>query len=306
MGKSSHSEVETFLTCERRHFYSYGMKLQSAVTSAALYRGICGHAAFDVFYNALKNNVPREDAVELALAAALAKGKEFNTFEAKKIDDELELLLLAYFQHWAGADEAIEVLATEYKIRVPISNGNVLTIVVDMISRQPGVGIVATDFKFTYDFFNPESVDLNPQLVKYMAALRMTNIPIARVEYDEIRTRITKENTLNNGKLFRRTAFKPTNARIMRTMQEHIRVADRIAEFKQLPIVEWGDRVNRVANKMTCQSCSYTDICINELNGWGAEQIILNEYNVREDSPQAVEVNPLSIETTATTEGELV
>ena len=135
-----------------------------------------------------------------------------------------------------------------------------------------------------------------------MAALRMADIPVAREYADEIRTRITKENTLNNGKLFRRTAFKPTNARIMRTMQEHIRVADRIAGSSSFcPLQSGAIWVNRVANKMTCQPCSYTDICIIELNGWGAEQIILNEYNVREDSPQAVEVNPLSIDT-ATTE----
>lgn len=288
MGKSSHSEVETFLTCERRHYYSYGMKLQSNVTGKALYRGIMGHVGLDVFYNELKNGTDYDDAANIAIDAAIAEGKKFESYESNITDLEVELLLAGHFDHWEAVDRDIEVLATEYKIRVPISNGNVMTIVVDLITREPGVGIVATDHKFTYDFFNPESVDLNPQLVKYMAGLRMANIPVARVQYNEIRTRDTKENRADPNLRYQRTAFKPTNARIARTMQEHIAVADQIASYKALPLADWGDRVARVANKQVCQGCSYTDICINELNGWGAENIVLNEYTVRPDAPQAV------------------
>jgi hypothetical protein len=172
-----------------------------------------------------------------------------------------------------------------------------MTIVVDLITREPGVGIVATDHKFTWDFFNPESVDLNPQLVKYMAGLRMANIPVARVQYNEIRTRTTKSNEANPSELFKRTPFKPNNARIARTMKEHLAVADQIIQFKAMPLEEWGDRALRVANRQVCTGCSYQDVCINELNGWGAEQIILNEYVQRDNTRGAIESAPFDLPT---------
>ena len=258
------------------------MKLEGVTVSEAQYRGICGHEGLSAYYSALKDHQTFEIATEYAYEKAQKAGEQFETYEKRKMDANVEMLLAEYFDHWGETDQEIEVLATEYKIRVPVGNGNVITIVVDLIKREPGVGIVAVDHKFTYDFFNAESVDLNPQLVKYMAALRMERIPVARLEYNEIRYRDTKDNLADPSKRFLRTPFKPTNTRIKTTMREHFIAADRIIALRNLGVEEWENNVTRVANKMVCQSCSFKDICINDLNGWGRENLLIHDYKIRE------------------------
>jgi len=258
------------------------MKLTGVIISEAAYRGICVHAGLSAYYTALKNNKDFGDACSDGFTEAENAGKEMETYEKSKMDAEVELLLAEYFDYWCDVDSQIEVLATEYKVRVPVGNGNVITVVVDLIKREPNVGIVAVDHKTTYDFFNPEAVDLNPQLVKYMAALRMERIPVARLEYNEIRYRDTKENLADPGKRFLRTPFKPTNTRIKTTMKEHFIAADRIIELRDMGLDDWENSITRVANKMVCQSCSFKDICINDLNGWGRDNLLLHDYKIRE------------------------
>ena len=295
MTKSSHSEIESFALCERRHFYNYGMGLTGTTVSESLYRGQCGHAGLAGYYTALQNGLHPDDAYEAGFKAAEKTGEEMETYNKTDLNAEVELLLAEYFDHYEDIDAGIEVLAVEHNVRVPTSNGNTITVVVDLIKREPGVGIVLVDHKFTYEFFNPESIDLNPQLVKYMAALRMENIPVARLEYNEIRTRKTKDNQIDPSKKFMRTPFKPTKARIKNTMREHFIMADRIIELRESGLEAWEDSITRVANKMVCQSCPFKDICINDLNEWGRENLLLHDYKVREITPDVepgkVEVN---------------
>ncbi len=281
MTKSSHSEIESFALCERRHFYAYGMNITGVNTSVAAYRGLCGHAGLSGYYSALRKGASFDLACEEGFLAAEEEGKLYETYEQTNVNAEVELLLASYFDHYEEVDSYIEVLATEHKIRVPTNNGNTITIVVDLLKREPGVGIVAVDHKFTYDFFNPESVDLNPQLVKYMAALRMSGVPVARLEYNEIRYRDTKENVADPSKRFQRTPFKPTKERIKQTMHEHFLAADRIIMLRESGLDAWERNVTRVANKMVCQSCPFTDICINDLNGFGHENLLMHEYRQR-------------------------
>ena len=288
MSRSSHSEVETYLLCQRRHMYSYGMRLQSKTTSNPLFMGNVGHAGLAAFYSALKDGKTYDEAVELAEDEILNEAGEYEVYDKRVALSNVWHLMQAYFEHYKAHDQDWEILEVEKKVLIPIGDDNVMVIVVDLIVRERGVGIVAIDHKFTYDFYNPESVDLNPQLVKYMAALRSAGYSVARVMYNEIRTRDTKENKDDISKRFKRTPFKPTAARITRTMKEHVVAAKRIVRMRELGPELWDEAALRVANKMVCQSCPFSAICTNDLNEYGHEALVANEYKIRESIPLSV------------------
>jgi hypothetical protein len=225
--------------------------------------------------------------------------KESSKYEVYNKDvlmAEVQMLLIDYFEYWEEVDKELEILETEYKIKVPTGNGNTMTVVIDLLAREKNVGIVATDHKFTYDFYNPEVIDLSPQLVKYLAALRSVDVPVVRLQYNEIRTRSTKENREDRTKLFKRTPFRPSKARVSRTMKEHFAAADRIMVFKEMPIEEWSDKALRVANRMVCQSCQFKDLCTSELNDWGINSILHHEFDKkvpRSDISKSPEYRPM-------------
>lgn len=58
----SHSEVESFLRCERQHYYGYGLGIQRVAESESLNRGILGHEALAVFFQSLMDGFNFEDS----------------------------------------------------------------------------------------------------------------------------------------------------------------------------------------------------------------------------------------------------
>ena len=72
----SHSEVEAYLSCERKHFYNYGMKIQKRVLPSALRRGTICHSALEAHFTVLKAGGSWEDAVNAALDNLIAHMRE--------------------------------------------------------------------------------------------------------------------------------------------------------------------------------------------------------------------------------------
>lgn len=272
--KASHSEVEAYLNCQRKHYYMYVNRLQAIQSSDSLARGNVGHEILSIYYQQRARGANHEDAADAAMDAMTTVTSRYNVFNPDKLWDDLEWMLVHYFDCYAN--DKFTVIETEVLHNVQITDDYIMPIKVDLVLDIPGRGIVARDWKFTYDFYTVDKVDLNPQLPKYFAALRELGIHVDELEYDQIRTRVTKANQANWQERFMRTVVPITADRVVRTMEEQFRAARRIAILKELPVDEVERRALR--NSWACLGCPFTELCVSDLNGGQDSQLITESF----------------------------
>lgn len=254
----SHSEAEAHVTCERRHYYLYGLRLQGKADnmSDALYRGIVGHEA-------LKSYHLEPDPLKQLRAGMLAIQENMNIdgYVHVGIVGELTTLLKAYHEYWSEKGEEWIVLEAESSRMYEISDDLNTQIRPDLIVRIPGRGLYVVDHKWLYNFMSQTSLELLPQLPKYLLGLRQHGIEIRGMIYNEIRYRD------NAKEKFKRQELPVNKVRLQQTMKEHILIANRIRAKKLLSIEEWEDGIVRTANKGVCDMCPFKMICAAENEG---------------------------------------
>jgi CRISPR/Cas system-associated exonuclease Cas4 (RecB family) len=285
--KMSHSEVESFTTCERRHYYAYGLQggLRKRTESSALVRGTIGHSLLAEYYESLKDG--DEYTVRLKRVGDKLQywvsQTDLDAYDRLNMLNELwNYILKPYFKTYLEADEELEVLAVEEIYEIPVADDFYMKVIVDMIVRMPNVGIAVWDHKFVYNFYDAAVVDINPQLPKYLAVVRSVGIPAAGAFYNELRYRDTKENKLNRELKFERSKVAITSNRIVKTMEEQLRAAKKIHYLKSMGLEEWEKRVLRAANGMICERCPFTEICALDLNGDDKTLAITYNYVARD------------------------
>jgi hypothetical protein len=301
MPSVSHSEVDSYLLCRRKHYYGYGLSLQRVSESDSLNRGTSGHAVLETFYKKiieLGGSDPKAQraAFGKALQAAL---DFFNELEPHGVGDTLnpggtpkslplrQMLFDWYFANEPFVLQGYTIWAVEKKFaleyepsQIEGEDGKRYPFVVDLIVRSPEGKIIVVDHKFVYDFYYPDVADLQPQIPKYIGALRALNYRVDYGMYNMIRYRNQKELALE--KVVQQLVLKPNPVRVQTTFSEQIGVADELMERKLLPIEVQGETAYRTANKMVCNSCSFQDICKTELSGGNTALMIKTEYKVRE------------------------
>jgi len=277
----AHSEVESFLICERRHFYNYGLRIRGTTVSQALYRGSLGHLALQTYYQAILDGSDKPEAEGKAYAALYTLGAEMHTVDELKIQTQLVALLAAYFKHYQ--DDDYQPALIEKQIKLEIADGIVMPFTVDAIMSTTR-GFVVVDHKFCWNFFNSNVLMVLPQLVKYMAALRQTGFKVGRAEYNELRYREVQGNFQ-----FRRTPLDINQSRVERVLAEHIAVGERIGKRKRLPLEEWDRKSLRVANKFSCEKCPFITICAADLNGQPRDILLRTQYEIAPDRYAHVE-----------------
>lgn len=268
---TSHSEVESFLACERRHYYSYGLKLQGKFTSEALERGILIHHALREYYNSLKDGIPHSEATTLAFQALAGLTMSSSAFDPVKLQMQCVWLLGLYFDHYKHDVEHIEVLEVETDYSIRITDDYYLPVKIDLIYRDLRTNeIVITDHKVVDRFYSDDESAIKPQLPKYMAGLLSEKIKVDRCEYNFIR------HPKNAIERFLRQNLEINTARIRRTAEEQIRAANRIRSLREAGLAEWSRRALR--NTGACGNCPFKLLCGTELAGKPTADIIEFEY----------------------------
>lgn len=292
MPSVSHSEVDSYLLCRRKHYYGYGLSLQRIRESDSLATGVAGHRILEKFYTTI---LEAGDTVELQQAAfdkALVEAEtEYNVivsegFEEAARRNTLKNILFnedyGYLYNEFFVRNGWQILAVEAEFNLLYDEDTQATypFVIDLIVRDPEGITVVVDHKFSYDFYTPESTDLQPQIPKYIGALRGIGHNVGYGAYNMLRTRSLKEPTPESNNYV--MLLKPNATRITTTFMEQIAVATEIQALKELPLEEQEKRAYRTANKMICQSCSFRDICSTELMGGNVELMKKTEYKIRE------------------------
>lgn len=292
MPSVSHSEVDSYLLCRRKHYYGYGLSLQRVTESASLATGVAGHRILETFYkHILGNGIDASEQAEAFDDALDAARKEYDAVVEEGYTDADRRATLhdilfndeyGYFAHEFFVRKGWRVLAVESEFNLLYDDETEASypFVVDMIVEDTEGNYVVIDHKFVYDFYTPEQTDLQPQIPKYIGALRALGHEVSYGAYNMLRTRKLKTPTAETNNYL--MILKPNNTRIVGTFMEQLGVAAEIQALKELPLEEQDKRAYRTANKMVCQSCSFRDLCSTELVGGNVELMKKTEYKIRE------------------------
>ena len=292
MPSVSHSEVDSYLLCRRKHYYGYGLSLQRVQESASLATGTAGHKILEVFYTRIMElgatAEEQKESFQAGLESALVAFDEITKdgYEDANNRARLEDVLFnedyGYFANEFFLNNGWRVLAVEAEFNLQYDDETEASypFVVDMIVEDPDGKYVVIDHKFVYDFYTPAQTDLQPQIPKYIGALRALGHEISYGAYNMLRTRKLKEPTPESNNYL--MLLKPNSSRIVNTFMEQLGVAAEIQALKELTIEEQDKRAYRTANKMVCQSCSFRDLCSIELMDGNVELLKKTDYKVRE------------------------
>jgi RecB family exonuclease len=264
---ASHSEIDTYNECERKHYYRYGKGLESKTDQDALVRGNVVHKVLSEYYLLRKLDASHEEAMEHAIPMLSTAMAEYNPFDPDDMMFKINNLLFWYFKCYA--DDTLKVLEVEVSYKAQLTDDFVLPVVIDLIAEIRGYGIGIIDHKVCYNFFNVDKLDMSPQLPRYMAASTALGIHVDFVMYNEIRHQNTKENAADPMTRFRRTQVPLTPDRVVNTMRDHLLAARRIDQFKAKGLVGWEGSILR--NPSACQYCNMKDLCDADLNNRDAE-----------------------------------
>lgn len=292
MPSVSHSEVDSYLLCRRKHYYGYGLSLQRVQESASLATGTAGHKILEVFYTRIMElgatAEEQKESFQAGLESALVAFDEItkegyeDANNRARLGDVLFNEDYGYFANEFFLNNGWRVLAVEAEFNLQYDDETEASypFVVDMIVEDPDGKYVVIDHKFVYDFYTPAQTDLQPQIPKYIGALRALGHEISYGAYNMLRTRKLKEPTPESNNYL--MLLKPNSSRIVNTFMEQLGVAAEIQALKELTIEEQDKRAYRTANKMVCQSCSFRDLCSIELMDGNVELIKKTDYKVRE------------------------
>ena len=286
MPSVSHSEVDSYLLCRRKHYYGYTLSLQRVKESSSLAMGTAGHTVLETFYRNIFEGNTFDKALQAAkeIANELAQEVAIPANRANIFDTLFDL----YFPNEPFVKEGYKILAVEKEFSLQYDEEEDMRypFVVDLIVESPEGKTIVVDHKFVYDFYTYEASIMQPQIPKYVGALRALNYKIDYGMYNMVRTRKLKES--DAASMCQRLDVKPEPERVKQVFTEQIAVASEIQKIKQLSEEEQSTRAYRVANKMVCQSCSFLDICRTELSGGNSKLMIQTEYKIRERKEIAI------------------
>ena len=281
----SHSEVETYLLCEQRHFFAFGdntfgdqVGLEPKRLSDALYRGIVGHDALSAFYQALKDGLSYDDAMKAGINRVMQWSIKENP-NYTMLTDLSGRLLPRYFEYAKTKyEEGWRPEYVEHEFRLKFMVGDIEYVYPfkpDVIMRDPAGNLWVWDHKFVYNFYTQEEINLLPQIPKYIGALRALGVHIKGGYYNQIRHREVKDLSKHN----RLDPFVPTDARVVNAFRQQIKVMIEIAGLKEGLVSQWEESLTRTLNGMVCKTCSFKHLCATTLNGQDGKIMRMAEFN---------------------------
>mgnify|MGYP001567528064 CR=1 FL=1 len=272
MGRISDSETKSFQTCQRKHYYTYGLRLQPRRMSDGLTRGIVGHEVLAEYYSALADRKDHAAAVDAA-------NSRMASFIQKAADTGLDVILFTDLQkrlqdyyEWSYANErgAFRFQEVEQAYRLTLPGGLQYVMRLDLLAESisgPYAGqLVLIDHKFVWDFYSEDEVAMNSQLPKYLGILAANDVPVRIAYLNMIRTRVNKKPMAIADK-FRRAVVKPTPEEIQTIFLEELKVAEQIEFFRSLSLEQWESEITRSMTPMNCKTCPFAILCKADLQG---------------------------------------
>lgn len=183
----SYSEAQTYKSCERKHYYSFFLKLATPAKSAPLQIGTMGHRLLEVYYKERQRGQSQDDAikeVDAEFSHIMQRQTEEGNFSgATGTTISLVMRYLAqdpFLNH--------TVMAAETTYLVPVMDNLVLAMTPDLILDN-GHDLTVVDHKFTGRRWDTVKLMMSTQLDIYAAGLRAMGAPVTKKAYNFISTK---------------------------------------------------------------------------------------------------------------------
>lgn len=275
----SHSELEAFTLCERRHYYQYGLRLGSIAPSIALTRGNFGHAALEQLFNYRMEN-PNDIAGSYTHAINWIAEQFTNDMSVLEYSNDVVKAILG-FQNKGGL-EAFEPLAVELRLEAPIADNIDMSLIIDLVVRDADGKIGVIDHKFLSRAYYGDQTTYMPQLPRYILAIQNLE------EYPNPDWVAYSEFLWKSGE-WTFQVVDVTPEQLAQTSHEFREAARRILERRfdvavneNDGLYKWSQQALRTFNTMVCDRCPVKKICAAELTGKEVQWTLDTFYRVRE------------------------
>jgi hypothetical protein len=273
----SQSEVDSFLGCERRHFYAFGEPtpegrgIEPLTFGDALNKGLLGHSVLEVYYKALLEDYSHKAASEKAVGYLIDKAGEGVSFAL-----ELVPLMVTYFEIYGDERKVWIPLAVEQEFRLELGDsGLVFPFKVDAIFKHIPTGrMIVWDHKFLWNYYLPNSMKIMPQMPKYVYALQQLGYPVVDAMYNMVSTRKNASEPCR-----RMNCDIELNPMKMRQfMREQIMVMQRIKTKKEMDPEDWRSSIVRTASSFNCKNCMFLTLCTADLEGAPGRSLAIQNF----------------------------
>ena len=273
----SNSEVGTFLTCEKKYYYEFGLNLEPRVAGGALGKGTLLHEVLAEYYQCLKDG-DNYDQARYVARSGLQRYLSSTEYNAETVM-EVDRLLQGYWNYYQG-DPDWEILEVEKGYDLSMTEDYEYSLRLDLLVRERDTGLVVlVDHKTAYDFWTQDDLDLNPQFPKYIGALRANGIMVDKAILNQIRSRSIKNPTMDQ--MYRRTVCKPSMAKIQNAMREQVLASQEIVKFRALPLEVQAANSKRILNKAVCKNCNVKPLCLSEFDGGDITVAVQTDFKQR-------------------------
>lgn len=254
----SPSEIDSYNACPQKHFYAFGERLMAGDQVESITRGNLGHAGLAGYYSTFLGKSPKTQV------------KDFE--EAKS---NMHLALLSYIQeHPDAAPLVTEVMGLlngwaainkdelNYQEIIAVENTfevGEAAFTPDLIVRSRMGEVKIVDHKFVYNFYSDNTINLAPQLPRYVTLLARQGLLVHKAEYNMIRHRKDAKIT------YKRADVPLTPGKMAEYSDDMDATGREILELKALPVDEWKKRIRRRPSTFTCDHCAFTSLCLTDL-----------------------------------------
>lgn len=264
----SNSEVRSFQSCQRRHFYSFRERLAPRNGySVAITRGVVGHDALAEYYLQKQAGESKETSLVSALTVIDKNYDDYpdmwNEFA------QLKKVITRYAEYYWDENWVPVEVERQHEAFLDNSTGLSYGMRLDLLADVKG-SLILIDHKFVYNFFTDKELAMAAQLQKYLYTLNQNGIPVKTVIVNQIRYRELKNP--DSSMLFRRSYIHSTEAERSRVMNEHKKTAMDIQALKLKSVDEHFASTHMSLDKNTCGSCTFQPLCKSYLQGQSTEE----------------------------------
>lgn len=269
----SNSGITAANECSRRYDYQYGRKLMAADPSSRenMYRGVVGHAALAEYYEAKKNGFDESFARKAAYSVVIDQITK-NPHHALLLM-KLRELIETYFEFYEVRD-TFKVISVETVYTTPVTPtdhfGAILDLIIQYTEGPLKDRMAVVDHKFVYNFLNPDVLELDPQIPKYILVAKANGFPVSMGIYNQLRHREMKSP--NYPDMFQRLQDR-SGPKARQGMWEE--------QEKTIAKINKNEPTIATLSHMVCKGCDFRTLCKAELNGEPTATLLKTAYQTR-------------------------
>lgn len=268
----STSEVATFLTCKQRWMYAHhpSYNLEPRTLGIALTRGLIGHEALEIYYQAIMDGKLESDARESAKDFVMRRTlTEIQTGDSEKAKmmGLLGITLGEYFDANMHLLKTYNIIGVENKVVAPlpgvddINFAGRIDVMFEVASGPNKREVVPHDHKFTYNFWPQVAIELNAQISNYIWVARELGYRSRSGVLNMVRYR---PDAIEK---FKQESVPTNDAMRKGFIKNHTEAAKVIVDLKHKQKVGLVDGVTRSTSKFNCEYCPFSTLCLTESKG---------------------------------------